>query len=63
MVRTDERLTAVAADGPTASALGIAAGTPLLEIDRTAYALDDKTVEWRVSVCHLEKAHYLARLR
>lgn len=63
VLRADERITAVAADQPTAKALGIATGTPLLKIDRIAYAIDGKPVEWRVSLCHLKKAHYLAHLR
>ncbi len=63
VMRAEERVTAVAADRPTAKALGIAPGTPLLKIDRIAFALDDQPVEWRVSLCHLVKAHYLARLK
>jgi GntR family transcriptional regulator len=58
---TDDRLSAVAADADTAAALGVLVGAPLLRIDRIAFTLDDKPVEWRVSLCHLEHAHYLAR--
>ena len=61
MTRTDDRLSAVAADAATAAALGIAVGHPLLRIERVAYGLDDKPVEWRVSLCHLADAHYLSR--
>jgi GntR family transcriptional regulator len=63
VTRTDDRLSAVAADAETAAVLGIAPGTPLLRIDRIAFGLDDKPVEWRVSLCHLADAHYLARSR
>lgn len=63
IVRADERLTAVAAEGPIARALAVADGTPLLLIDRTAFGLDDQRLEWRVSVCHLAGAHYFTRLR
>jgi GntR family transcriptional regulator len=63
VTRTDDRLSAIAADSETAAALGIAPGTPLLRIGRIAYGLDDRPVEWRVSVCHLAGAHYLARSR
>jgi len=63
IVRTDDRLCAVAADAESAAALGIQRGAPLLRIDRIAYTLDDKPVEWRVSLCHLDGAHYLARSR
>ena len=63
MMRTDDRLTAIAADAEAAAKLAVAPGTPLLRIDRTAHALDDRPIEWRVSLCHLENAHYIARTR
>ena len=63
VMRTDDRLSAAAADAETAAALAIAPGTPLLRIGRIAFGLDDKPVEWRVSLCHLPDAHYLARSR
>ena len=37
--------------------------TPLLRIDRRAYALDDQPIEWRVSLCHLKGMHYLATIK
>jgi GntR family transcriptional regulator len=63
VMRTDDRLSAVAADAETAAALAIEPGAPLLRIERIAFALDDTPVEWRVSLCHLGGAHYLARTR
>jgi GntR family transcriptional regulator len=63
VTRTDERLTAVAADTKAARELDIPVGTPLIKIDRIAFTLDDQPVEWRVSLCHLKRAHYLARTR
>jgi len=63
IVRTDDRLSAIAADAETAALLGVAPGAPLLKINRIAYGLDDTPVEWRVSRCHLEGVHYLARSR
>jgi GntR family transcriptional regulator len=54
---------AVAASVRDARDLDIAPGTPLLRIDRRAYALDDQPIEWRVSLCHLKGMHYLATLR
>jgi GntR family transcriptional regulator len=63
VTRTDDRLSAVAADAETAAVLGVAPGTPLLRIDRIAFGLDDTPIEWRVSLCHLAGAHYLARSR
>jgi GntR family transcriptional regulator len=64
VVEVEERLTAVLADRGTGKALGIAAGTPLLRIERLAFALQRRPVEWRVSLFHLAAgAHYLARLK
>jgi GntR family transcriptional regulator len=63
VMRTDDRLSAAAADAETAAALGIPPGGPLLRIDRVAFGLDDARLEWRVSLCHLDRAHYLARTR
>ena len=64
VVEAEERLTVTLADHTTAKALKIAAGTPLLRIERVALALGGKPVEWRVSLCHLSaEAHYLARLK
>jgi GntR family transcriptional regulator len=61
LVRTEDRLSATAADAATAHALNLPAGAPLLQIDRRAFGLDDRPIEWRVSLCHLQDAHYLAR--
>jgi GntR family transcriptional regulator len=63
IARATERLKAVVAETREAKALGGAAGDPLLRIDRTAYALDGRPVEWRVSLCRTESVHYLSDLR
>lgn len=63
VARADERLTAVTAEARTASMLGVRKGAALLAIDRLAYGLDDRPIEWRVSLVNLDGAHYLARLR
>ena len=63
VTRTDERLTATAADAKAAREFDVPVGTPLIKIDRVAFTLDDRPVEWRVSLCHLKRAHYLARTR
>jgi GntR family transcriptional regulator len=63
IARADDRLTAVAAESDVAAMLDVAAGAPLLRIDRTAYDLDDRPIEWRVSLCRMDGAHYLARVR
>jgi len=51
IARAVESLSAVAADERDARLLEVAPGTPLLEIDRTALALDGSPVEWRLSRC------------
>jgi GntR family transcriptional regulator len=62
IARAVERLAAIAADERDAKLLGIAPGTPLLEIDRTAHALDGAAVEWRVSRCLTATLHYRVEL-
>jgi GntR family transcriptional regulator len=60
VTRTHERIAAVAADARAAEQLSVPVGLPLLKIDRFTFTLDDRPVEWRVSLCLLERAHYLA---
>ncbi len=59
ILRADETLRAVPAGGRVARLLGVSAGTPLLEIDRTAYSFEDQPVEWRASL--LNTAHFAYR--
>ena len=61
--RASEKLKAVAAAESDAEALGVAAGTPLLRIDRLAYDLDARPAEWRVSMCRTDTIHYWSDLR
>jgi GntR family transcriptional regulator len=63
VARADDRLTAVAADQDVATQLTVEPGTPLLRIDRTTYDLDERPIEWRVTLCRMDGAHYLARVR
>ena len=56
VVRTRERLRAVAADADIGPLLDIATGTPLLQIRRVACGYHDEPVEYRVS--HLSTAHH-----
>lgn len=62
IARAVERLAAVAAAESEAKLLDIEPGAPLLEIDRTALALDGTPVEWRVSRCLTETHHYRVEL-
>ena len=61
--RASEKLRAVAAGAREAELLGVAAGTPLLRVDRTAFSIDGRLAEWRVSWCRTERVHYLSDLR
>jgi GntR family transcriptional regulator len=63
IARATERLKAVAASRREAKHLDVAVGTPLLAVDRTALAIDGAPVEWRVSLCRTDAAHYLSDLR
>ena len=60
--RASERLKAVAATPADATALGCAAGSPLLSITRVAFDLENKPVELRVSRCLTEAVHYSSEL-
>ena len=59
----NEELRAVAAGRDDAKALGLAPGTPLLEIDRMAFDIDDKPIEWRRSRCDTRHLVYAVTLR
>lgn len=62
VARAVEKLKAVEATAEEAKALGLKRGAPLLEIDRIAYALDGRPVEWRLSRCSTAKHHYLSEI-
>lgn len=62
VVRTREQLRAVLPDALDREHLGVAPGTPLLQIRRTAYDLEGRPTELRVSHCHTEGVHYEAAL-
>jgi GntR family transcriptional regulator len=62
MIRAEERLRAVAADAFAAKHLRVAAGTPLLCVDRIAFTYGDKPVEWRRGLCVTEGFSYFNEL-
>jgi GntR family transcriptional regulator len=62
IARAVERLSAISADEREARLLETAPGAPLLEIDRTALALDGNPVEWRVSRCLTATHRYQVEL-
>ena len=43
--------------------LGVAAGSPVLVMDRILFALDGRRIEWRVRYCHFAGGgYYLATM-
>lgn len=63
VIRAEERLKAVAATERDAELLRVAAGSPLLEIDRLAMTYGDVPVEWRRDRCNTESHFYQSSLR
>ncbi len=57
MIHAEEHLRAVAADPHSAGLLGVAAGDPLLLVERTAYTYGNKPVEWRCGL-YCTRRHY-----
>lgn len=59
VIATDERLRACLADAQHAAWLGVAEGTPLLEVRRVAYSYSRQPVEWRISRVNTGRYEYL----
>ncbi|MEH6648731.1 MAG: GntR family transcriptional regulator [Motiliproteus sp.] len=62
VLKAVERVKAVSAGAVEAKRLGVKTGTPLLEIERTASALDGRAIELRVSRCDTEQHRYMVEL-
>lgn len=62
MIRAAERLKAVPARAPIARVLGVAAGTPVLLVERTSFTYDDVPVELRRGYCLTREFHYFNEL-
>jgi len=58
MLRAEERLHAVAAEGASAALLEVSAGTPLLAVDRISFTYGDRPVEVRRGLCTTQQEHY-----
>ena len=59
VVRALERAGAVAADRHAARVLGLAAGTPVMQVRRTALTFGDRPVEYRVSIVNTAHHDYV----
>lgn len=62
MIRAEERIRAVAADRPTAEALKVKEGVPLLSVERVTYTYGDRPVEWRRGLYSTAEHHYMNEL-
>ena len=58
MVRAEEKIRAVAADATQARLLAVAAGTPLLSVERIAYTYNDVPMELRRGLYRTDDRHY-----
>ncbi len=58
MVRAEEKLRALAAEGEQAQHLRVAPGTPLLQVERVAYTYGDRPVEVRKGWYLTQHFHY-----
>ncbi len=60
--RAEERVGIGSASAAAAQALGVAAGAPVLLLDRVVMALDGRPIEWRLASCHLIDKYYMAEM-
>lgn len=58
MIRADEKIRAVPAEGETAALLEVLPGTPLLSVERLSYTYEDRPVELRRGLYHTAAHHY-----
>jgi GntR family transcriptional regulator len=58
MVRAEEKIRAVAADADAALLLGLAPGTPLLQVERLSFTYGDRPIEVRRGRYHTAAYHY-----
>ncbi len=62
VLRAQERARAVGADRATARVLGVAPGTAVMQVRRTALTFGDKPVEYRISTIHTAQHDYVQTL-
>ena len=61
VARIQERLRAVAASQSDAELLNVELATPLLEIDRNAFDMQERVIEKRISRCKTDDYYYLTQ--
>jgi GntR family transcriptional regulator len=62
MVRAEEKLKAVPAEGERAERLNVAPGHPILEVERLTFTYGNRPVEWRRSAYKTDKHFYRSEL-
>ena len=62
LARGIEKVGAAPASLEIAELMGVQPGKMLLELDRVIYSLEGQPAEWRVALCALQNAHYLAEM-
>ncbi|MBI3948656.1 MAG: GntR family transcriptional regulator [Armatimonadetes bacterium] len=62
VTRAEEMFEAVALGGYEAGLLDVAPGSPALRVERIAYAVGDRPVEWRISTIRGDRCRYRVRL-
>ena len=61
VIRTEEHIRALLADDELGEWLAVSAGTPLLQIGRSAYSYDNQLVEWRMTYVNTEHYEYAVK--
>jgi GntR family transcriptional regulator len=62
MIRAEEKIRAVSASAEAAELLGLAAGSPLLSVERLSFTYGDRPVELRRGLYHTLHHHYCNEL-
>ena len=60
--KAEERVSLSGASTAVAQKLGVAAGSPVMVLDRVVLALDGRPIEWRMGWCHLADRYYMAEM-
>jgi GntR family transcriptional regulator len=60
--KAEERVSLSGASSVIAQKLGVAAGSPVMVLDRVVLALDGRPIEWRMGWCHLADRYYMAEM-
>ncbi|EGF30235.1 putative regulator protein [Oxalobacteraceae bacterium IMCC9480] len=61
VIRTEEHIRAMLADDELVEWLAVPAGTPLLQIGRSAYSYENQPVEWRITYVNTGQYEYAAK--